>query len=172
MKKKVLALVVAVLALGSTSVFAQSQSQSCPPQQKECCKDKKDKKDRKDKKDKKGNKKHGNPFEGIQLTPEQQQQIDNLRAEQKAQKKANREAGKELSKEARKEAKTKARQEFDAKVQKILTPEQYAQFKKNCEAQKAKKEMKKKDKKERAGKKDKGASKGKERAQLKDSTVK
>ena len=133
MKKKILALVLGALSISTIGAFAQTPN-TTPAQQTEtqCCKEKKDKKDHKGKKE--GRKEKGermNPFAGIQLTPEQKTQIDNLRAQQRAQ----RESGKEAMKEKR----AQERQAFNDAVAKILTPEQYTQYVSNCELVKMKK---------------------------------
>lgn len=182
MRKKVLGLVMAALAIGTTGAFAQSENQQskatceqvsengeCKKGKKECTKDsgeckkakgdrhkgiKGDKKFRKD--GRKAEKRDGkaNPFEGIELTAEQQQQLDALRAERKAQKDAVKEAGKE--------AKAQQQQQYDEKIAQILTPEQYNQYKANREGLKdRKKAMKAKTEKMREGKKFEGKAKTK-----------
>ena len=128
MKKTILALAFAVISLGTISAFAQTESsapQQCEQTQKPCCKGEK------------GKKKHGDrqqsrvsPFQGIELTAEQQQQIDKLRAERRAKA--------DEAKKAKKEAKAQERSDFDNAVAQILTPEQYAQYKANCDSIKAK----------------------------------
>lgn len=138
MRKKVLALVMGALAISSIGAFAQTQVKEAETVKKECCKKEEGKKcDKKDKKDRKVKKQRANAFEGINLTAEQQQQIDQLRTAQKAKM--------EASKKESREAKEKQRSEFTAEVEKILTPEQFAQYKANTEKiRTAKKEMKKK----------------------------
>lgn len=75
-----------------------------------------------------------NPFEGLNLTAEQQTKLDALRAECQRQKTADREQAKADRKEAKqaaKQAQTEKRKEMLAKVKEILTPEQYNQFLEN-----------------------------------------
>lgn len=150
MRKNVLGLIMAALAISSFGAFAQNETANssatcqqttatCKNTDGECAKNKKDgKKCKKDgkklKKDgKKGNARmqRMNPFDGIQLTAEQQAKLDALKAERKA--------SKEAAKKASKEARQAERKQFDEKVAKILTPEQYAQYEKNKKAQKVKK---------------------------------
>lgn len=79
-----------------------------------------------------GHKKGGDLFAELNLTPEQQTQIDALFAKRKEQARADKAKNAE-EKAARKaekaEKKAAARQEFEAELQKILTPEQYNAFK-------------------------------------------
>lgn len=166
MRKKVLGLVMAALTISSIGAFAQNQTSDNKPaceQTSECHKGKKDGKCKKDgKKDgkKKGDRKHGdkvdglNPFEGIQLTSEQQQKVDALKAERKAKMKAEK-GKKEADKQAAKEARQQEKAQFDAQVAEILTPEQYTQYQSNCDSIKAKKQRMK-----AASKKYKKAHKG------------
>lgn len=151
MRKNILGLVVAALAFSTFGAFAQQETTSKEGVKTEqCCKHKDGKKDgkkecKKDSKDckkgKDGKRKFDgkrerpnrmNPFTGIGLTAEQQQKIDQLRAEQKAKS----ESRNKESKEARK----KDREAFNASVEKILTPEQYAKYKANCDSIKAHKQ--------------------------------
>lgn len=164
MRKKVLGLVMAALAISTFGAFAAQQTeQPKTEQQAPCCKEKKGDQKKGDKKghkkgDKKGHKMAQgpklNPFTGIQLTPEQQQKIDQLKADRKAK----REAGKKADKEVRKAE----REKFNAEVAKILTPEQYKIYQANCDSLKAKKADFAKKKGERKDKKDgrKGGPKG------------
>ena len=62
-------------------------------------------------------------FAGIDLTPDQQQKLDQLREERKANNKA--------AKEAKKEAKANERKAYDNSIAQILTPEQYKQYESN-----------------------------------------
>ena len=120
MRKKVLGLVMAALAISSIGVFAQNDAQkNCNKQQKECCKEKKEKRGER------GGKKEArlNPFTGITLSADQQQQIDQLKAERKAEQKE--------AKAAKKNAMEQERQAYDASIAKILTPEQYKQYESN-----------------------------------------
>lgn len=64
------------------------------------------------------------PFTGIELTPKQKAQMESLDAERQAtENKIKADATKKRS---------KADQDYDKKLQKILTPEQYARFVANC----------------------------------------
>ena len=144
MKKKVLALVVCALGISTIGAFAQTESaQKSEQKTEQCCKSKEGKKQHKGdfaKGDrKKGDRGKLNPFNGIQLTADQQQKISDLRAAQKTQ----READKKMAKEARKQE----REKFNAEVGKILTPEQMTIYNENCKALKAK--MHQKEAKER-----------------------
>lgn len=196
MKKKTLGLVMALLTIGSFSAFAQSETsnktnctteQSCTASsEKECKKEgkkkcKENKKECKKNKDckKKGERVKGegdqakkkmqkNPFNGIQLTPDQQQKIDNLRAERKSQKEANKEARKNLTPEERKAAKKQAREQFNAEVAKILTPDQFKQYEENCKKAKEGK----KNKVKHASKDGKKIKKGERKIQPKENVVK
>lgn len=127
MKKKLLVLMLSAFAIGTVSMSAQTQQ--CDPQQKEvkCCKGE-GKGDAKCAKGKKGHGPRFNLFEGIQLTPEQKTQLDALKAQRKAKHEGDR---KDM-----KEARQKERAEYASQVEKILTPEQFAQFKANCEKKK------------------------------------
>lgn len=78
---------------------------------------------------KKGDKAH-NPFEGLNLTAEQQAKLDALKNECMQQKKAAKEA-KESDKTARKQQAKDARAQQLAKIKAILTPEQYVTFLEN-----------------------------------------
>lgn len=164
MRKKVLGLVMAALAISTFGALAQNQNTSekvaCEQTVSACCKDKKDKKDKKDRKDfaKRGDKKAKlNPFTGIELTQEQQQQIQQLRNEKKEQHKAE--------KKAAKEAKLKEREAFNQSVAKILTPEQYKIYQANCDSMKTAKLKKAEMKDLKREKKDFGKKKG-ERTKL------
>ena len=144
MRKKVLSLIVAAMTIGTLGAFAQSETTNptCEKATSECCiqgnKEFKGKHDGKRKFDKK--RKDFNPFEGIELTAEQQQQISALKEERKAQKEAD--------KKAKKEACAQQKKQFDEKVASNLTPEQYAQYQANCEKRKdCKKSLKVKAKK-------------------------
>ena len=138
MRKKVLGLVMAAMAISTIGAFAQtenasSSNETCTEQTSECCNSSKDKK-------KKGDRKKGDKgeckkakrdfFKGIELTEEQRQQIDALRKERQAKR------------DAEKEAKEKEREEFNAEIERILTPEQYEIYKQNCENLKSKKHSK------------------------------
>lgn len=145
MKKKILGLVMVSLVIGTFGAFAQNETKcnntSCEQTEKKCHGDKKQKCHG----DKKHDKKQSvNPFTGIQLNAEQEQKINDLKAERKA--------NKEAQKKANKEARSAEKKDFDAKVAAILTPEQYSQYQANCEKIKSQK----KDRKAKIGKMKKG----------------
>lgn len=142
MRKKVLALVMGALAISTIGAFAQNETNCTAPQQKECCKEKKDCKKEGRKAEKRAHKDRLNAFEGINLSAEQQQQIEALRSENKAQR--------EAIKKATKETVQKQREDYMAGLEKILTPEQLAQYKANVSNMKA---DKRKDFKKKAHKK-------------------
>ena len=87
--------------------------------------------------DKRGGKRGGeasNPFEGLNLTADQQTKLDALKKECQEARKAKAEARKSQAqqrKDANKEAAKTARTEELAKIKAILTPEQYVQFLEN-----------------------------------------
>ena len=140
MTKKVLALVVAALGFSTIGAFAATGNQGQPQTEQtatcdkakkgECKKEGKkchkgDKKD--DKKfDKRAKRPQVNPFNGIELTPDQKQKIDQLKADRKAKREADKKAGKE--------ARKAEREQFNAEVAKILTPDQYNQYQLNCDS--------------------------------------
>ena len=75
-----------------------------------------------------------NPFEGLNLTADQQTKLDALKKECQEARKAKAEARKSQAqqrKDANKEAAKTARTEELAKIKAILTPEQYVQFLEN-----------------------------------------
>lgn len=75
-----------------------------------------------------------NPFEGLNLTADQQTKLDALKKECQEARKAKAEARKSQAqqrKDANKEAVKTARTEELAKIKAILTPEQYVQFLEN-----------------------------------------
>lgn len=75
------------------------------------------------------------PFDGLNLTAEQQSKIDALKAQCKEQQRQCKEQSKADKQEARSqkaEKKANARAEMLGKVKEILTPEQYVQFLENA----------------------------------------
>lgn len=75
-----------------------------------------------------------NPFEGLNLTAEQQTKIDALKAECKAGREkaqADKKADRQKQRTDRADARKAQRSEMLAKVKAILTPEQYVQFLEN-----------------------------------------
>ncbi|MCH5224273.1 MAG: hypothetical protein J1E82_09550 [Muribaculaceae bacterium] len=140
MKKKVLGFIVAIAAIASGSIYAQNQScNNQQGEQKECCKEaKKDKKDKKDKGGKKmAEKPRFNAFEGIQLTDNQQQKLQELRKGLGPVKLTD-EQKKNLTDDQKKQMKAEAKaKKADAKknylngVKEILTEQQYVIFLEN-----------------------------------------
>ena len=142
MRKKVLGLFMAAIAVSTIGAFAQNDNQQTREQiKKECCKEKKectkDKKCKKDHKMREGKKEKLNPFAGIELTAEQQKQLEQLKADRKAKR--------EAAKETKKQAFEQERKAFDAEIAKILSPDQYKQY----ESTKANMRAHKKDKAKR-----------------------
>lgn len=146
MRKKILGLSLAMFALTSISAMAQNQEEvtvinanqetiCCVKENNDKCKktDKKDCKAKAGKIDKKGNKKF-DLFRGIELTEVQKAKIKNLKESMKASRKAE--------KEAKKETRAKERENFNAQLATILTPEQMAQYNANRDSLKVKKENK------------------------------
>ena len=148
MRKKVLGLFMAALAVSSIGAFAQSESrQSGEEVKKECCKEKKEKKEchklKKECKERKDFRKEARvtPFKGIQLSAEQQAQIDQINAERKANQKK--------IKADKKDAFEKERQAYDEQIAKVLTPEQYKLYENNKANMRAHKQDKMKKKLEK-----------------------
>ncbi|MDE6268127.1 MAG: DUF1682 domain-containing protein [Muribaculaceae bacterium] len=118
-----------------TNNSVKNAENGCCQKQEQCCKTdgKKCEKEAKKEGHKKGDMRHGgkerfNPFQGIELTADQQTQLQNLREERKL-------ADRKKS-EDRKAEKAEQKKQYNEKVKSILTPEQYAQYEKNM-AQKA-----------------------------------
>ena len=182
MRKKVLGLVIAALSFSAFGTFAQSevqtgkasceQTSNCKKGDKNCKKVKKDGKNfKKEHKGHDSKMSRINPFDGIELTAEQKQQIEALKAERKA--KMGKEKDKrEAQKKAAKEARAQEKMEFDKKVAQILTPEQYAQYQSNCQSIKTNKEISKDCRKSDVKKdcKAKGRKSGKEFQKTENST--
>lgn len=120
MNKKIFATaIVALSAALATPMFAQNANVA--KDKKAVCEQKCDAK--------KGPK-APNPFEGLNLTAEQQTKLDALKKECVQQKKAAKEA-KQADKAARKQQAKEARAQQLAKIKAILTPEQYVTFLEN-----------------------------------------
>ncbi|MDE5568959.1 MAG: Spy/CpxP family protein refolding chaperone [Muribaculaceae bacterium] len=126
MKTKVLALAALLFAAGSSVCFAanDNDNKDCKKQATECTKQKKcDKECRK----------VMNPFEGLNLTAEQQTKLDALK--QNCPMKADRQkVDKQDKKDMKSEMMAKrvqCKRDFLAQVKNILTPEQYVQFLEN-----------------------------------------
>lgn len=139
MKKKLIALsFLSLFGLATFTANAQTAEPKALQEQGCCKKDKKDKKDCADKKVKCVDKKKclkNNPFEGINLTEDQKQKIEQLKADRKQQK--------EQDKKAAADKKQKDRDQFNAKLATILTADQMAQYNANCEKMKAHKKDRK-----------------------------
>lgn len=135
MKKTVVTLTLAVVTLFGFSAFAQQQDNTkCNKENTEkCCKSEKGKKCER------GDRPRFNPFEGIQLTAEQQSKIDLLKQECQAKRQEMKKDYKQKSDDRKnavsREERMKQRQQFKrdqlAKIKAILTPEQYVQFLEN-----------------------------------------
>ncbi len=160
MKKTIFSAAIILSALVGFNTFAQtpqdSESQKCEQTtcengQKPCCG--KDKTDCKGKKHHKGNKpgmghnkgnkgpRH-NYFEGINLTPEQQSALSDLRpaGDQRKKEKPSKDGEKNISREDRMKEREARFTEYKNKVKEILTPEQYAIFEQNVNNSQANKE--------------------------------
>ena len=170
MRKKFLGIALAITAIISGTAYAQNQNDAsqkqvqteCNKKSKENKKGKKDKKDKKEKGDKKtkaskegksmkerkADKQAFNPFEGIQLTTEQQQKLQSLKQsmaiakpEKKAQEGRKKDLTEEQKKQLKAEAKNKkaemkakkaeAKKTYLAGVKEVLTPQQYTLFLEN-----------------------------------------
>lgn len=189
MKKIFISMMLAGALVAGNTAMAQTKTDGSTgaTAQKECCQTGKDGKkwDKKgDKKDKKGQRPRFNPFDGVQLTPDQQQKLQVLReglgpvvltpAQQAAipeNKDLTKEQKKQL-KEERKAKKLEAKKKYLNGVKEILTPDQYVVFLENVYLyhpidkgqafgkNKGPKDMKdKKDKKDHKGKGKKGEKK-------------
>ena len=130
MKKKILGLALAAFMFGFVGANAQTENTNCNKTEQTCKQEcKKDKGDKKEcKKDKARKKSKMNPMNGIDLTPQQEQQIEQLKAEQQAQR--------EKDKQYTREAVEKRREAYNAGLEKILTPEQYQQYQSNLDGMK------------------------------------
>lgn len=164
MKKKILGVAILLFGLTAMGVSAQQTTSTADntvaKERVECKKDgKKAKKDKGEHRKKDGERARKasefNPFEGIELTADQQTKLNELRESMKTERKAemeNRKAEKvEMKKavkegketvtrdsartkadlKARKEAMTQKKADYLAKVKEILTPDQYVKFLEN-----------------------------------------
>lgn len=133
MKKKIIALAIAAIALTSVNSFAQdNKAEKACPNQEQCPM-------MKGQKGEKANKPC--PFEGLNLTDAQKQQLQALQAKQVETMKANREAmkaQKETQKEAKKadreqakKARLEMKQNYLKELKSILGQEKYIQFLEN-----------------------------------------
>lgn len=155
MKKIVTSAILAIALMAGTSAYAQTDGSTGATSQKgqqECCQtengkkaEKKGKKGgKKDGKLNKGNKPKFNPFEGVQLTQDQQQRLQVLRqglgpveltTEQQAKIKENPNLTPEQKQQLKAEKKAKkmeAKKNYLNGVKEILTPDQYVIFLENC----------------------------------------
>jgi len=115
MNKKILVAALCLCAIVAPSAFAQQPDNSNAPNM-ECSARKVGKRGAD----------ASNPFEGLNLTADQQTKLKALKEECKARAEQRKEAKKE-----RKEVVCKARAEHLAKIKEILTPEQYIKFLEN-----------------------------------------
>lgn len=152
MKKYILSL--AFVAAGIFSFNALAQQPDCCTkatgtcsQNTECCK---------------APKKHKspklNPFEGITLTPEQQQSIDQLKEKCKNERTVAKKERKEKKEQARQEMKN-SRKQYLEEIKNILTPEQYTKYLENMASKKNNGPKKNFQKGHRMGKKDRNSEK-------------
>ena len=124
MKTKVLALATLIFVAGSTVCFAANDNKADKKQSTECTQQKKCDKECH---------KAMNPFEGLNLTAEQQAKLDALKQNcpMKADKqKADKQDKKEMQTEMMAK-RVQGKRDFLAQVKNILTPEQYVQFLEN-----------------------------------------
>ncbi|MDE7153063.1 MAG: Spy/CpxP family protein refolding chaperone [Muribaculaceae bacterium] len=134
MKKTLVTLSLAVATIFGFSAFAQQQDKTqCNKERTEkCCKSDKEKKcDR-------GQRPCFNPFEGIELSAEQQTKIDALkqecqakRQEMKSDRKKSDDNSSKISREERMKQRQQSKRDYLAKVKAILTPDQYVTFLEN-----------------------------------------
>lgn len=133
MKKSILALSIALVASLGISSFAQNANEGQ--------KSNKQKKERNDK-EAKPEKNLPNPFEGLNLTADQQAKIEALKADQqkaKAEKKQQKDEQKKADKQKKQDGmkamvaeRQQQKREYLAKVKGILTSQQYVQFLENA----------------------------------------
>lgn len=120
MNKKILVAALGLSALAVTPAFAQQTDGTNAPKKERATKDKTGKRGAD----------APNPFEGLNLSAEQQSKLDALKAECNANREAQAKQRQE-AKQAKKEGACKARTEQLAKIKEILTPEQYVKFLEN-----------------------------------------
>lgn len=80
------------------------------------------------------------PFDGLNLSPDQQKKLEKLRDKKKDDRKKEK-AERKKEKKERKDRRDDRRAEYDREIAKILTPEQYAAYKANCETIKTNKKI-------------------------------
>ena len=140
MRKKILGLTIALAAITSGAIYAQQPDgkTTATQQTEECCQTPQTKKDA----IKKGNRQGFNPFDGVQLTPEQQEKIkvlqQGLGPVMLPKDKATGEDKQKLTDEQKKQMKLdlkskkdEAKKNYLYGVKEILTPEQYVIFLEN-----------------------------------------
>ena len=122
MKKQIISLAIAAIALTSFTSFAQATTDATQTE----------------KMVKKGRQGKGqeakNPFEGLNLTADQQKKLDALAAERKAARENEKKASRETREKAKATAKANRRAERKAeldKIKAILSPEQYVTYLEN-----------------------------------------
>lgn len=124
MNKKLIVAALGLCALVATPAFAQQPDGTNAPKKERAAKDKNGKRDAQ----------APNPFEGLNLTADQQTKLEALKKECKEARMAKAETRQKQARERknvnREEAK-KARTEELAKIKAILTPEQYVKFLEN-----------------------------------------
>ena len=143
MKKTIVSMMLAVALLAGGTVYAQTDATTGATTQKENVK--KDKKGNKGFKANKGNmSSRFNPFDGVQLTDDQQQRLQvlqqglgpvQLSPEQQAKIPENKNLTPEQKKQLKNERKAKkqeAKKNYLNGVKEILTPDQYVIFLENC----------------------------------------
>lgn len=131
MKKKLLALTLLFVSVGTVSTFAANDSKDKPGDKKECTKGQQCKK---------GDKECFNPFIGITLTADQQNKLKALKpaacgqdknCKQKSEcKKSDCKKGDNAGQQARPDRR-QGKRDYISKVKEILTPEQYVVFLEN-----------------------------------------
>jgi Spy/CpxP family protein refolding chaperone len=128
MKKKIFAIAMMALATAGTStVFAARADEKNDKCRKACARTECTAKTAKDS----CCAKHPSPFDGLNLTAEQQTKIKALKNDCKAAKEAKKAESEKIISEM-KSRKEDSRREYLAKIKEILTPEQYVQFLENA----------------------------------------
>lgn len=119
MKKFIMALAIATVTLSSFTAAAKDDKKDCP-KAKECTEQQCDKKDC--------------PFDGLNLSEAQMQQIKQLGETRKAEMQKARKEAKEAKADAKKDkaaSREQVKRDELAKIKAILTPEQYVQYLEN-----------------------------------------
>ncbi len=130
MKKTVSSLLIATMSLCSVSAFAQAKTQECNNDcKKECTTE-----CAKPEKCRKGDKKTCNPFEGLNLTEQQQAALKAIpcpREVMKASRQQCKDNKTECNKADRRKMSKDIKLNYLKQVKSVLTPEQYVQFLEN-----------------------------------------